>query len=340
MSFGVGITTLKLARQPSTKASKRRTGKLGSVVQECCRERYSADPEKIDRARSRLNTYEGISRGEDLAVTMMEEADADSYQRQLEGRRGLRADAAIGFALIVKPEAEAVNSWSQAERDKFFQDSDAVLDTILNPKNMRAKIMHRDEEADHQHRIYMGYDDTGRINVDAVVNPTLWRKLNRDYVDQMREKGWDISYHDEYDAQKAAEDPQYRKDRIAKRKTYGRSASAYGAEKDAERIMAKAEQKAAELTNKENKLILRESRAKRKEKEQQAKAEEFQHKEDALEAQARALRAREQALDARERELIQRETQSKTVGRNRFAEAKDRFDSVFSNMPQSEGYEK
>lgn len=251
MSFGVGITTLKLARQPSTKASKRRTGKLGSVVQECCRERYSADPEKIDRARSRLNTYEGISRGEDLAITMMQEADADSYQRQQAGRRGLRADAAIGFALIVKPEAEAVNSWSQAKRNKFFRDSDAMLDKMLDPSNLRAKIIHRDEEADHQHRIYMGYDDTGRINVDAVVNPTLWRKLNRDYVDQMRAKGWDIAYHDEYDPQKAAEDPQYRKDRIAKRKTYGRSAAAYGAEKDAER-------KAAELTTKELDLQARE----------------------------------------------------------------------------------
>lgn len=201
MGWKVGITTLKLTNQRSTKSRAKRTGYLRAVVCEAMPERWGKD-EDIDRNRSRYNTYTGIASGVELAESMTKEAAEYSAQRKAAGGRALRTDAAIGWAMILKPPAEIINTMSPEQQVKFFEDSDKILVDIMGDDNIRATALHRDEQAPHKHYFGMGYTRTGELCVDKVINPKLYKKLNQEYPRLMREMGWDIEDCTVYDSDK------------------------------------------------------------------------------------------------------------------------------------------
>ena len=201
MSWKVGITCLKLTNQRSKKSKAKRTGYLRAVVCEGMVERWGRD-EDIDRDRSRCNTYTGITSGVTLAEVMTAEAAEYSKQRKAAGGRALRADAAIAWAMILKPPMEIINSMSPEQQVKFFSDSDRILSDIMGPDNIRATALHRDEQAPHKHYFGMGYTRTGELCVDKIINPQLYKKLNQEYPRKMREMGWDIEDCTIYDSEK------------------------------------------------------------------------------------------------------------------------------------------
>lgn len=201
MGWKVGITTLKLTNQRSKKSRAKRTGFLRAVVCEGLKERWGKD-EDIDRNLSHYNTYTGIASGVELAESMTKEAEEYSAQRKAAGGRALRVDAAIGWAMILKPPAEIINTMSPEQQVKFFEDSDKILVDIMGDDNIRATALHRDEQAPHKHYFGMGYTRTGELCVDKVINPKLYKKLNQEYPRLMREMGWDIEDCTIYDAEK------------------------------------------------------------------------------------------------------------------------------------------
>ena len=201
MGWKVGITTLKLTNQRSTKSRAKRTGYLRAVVCEAMPERWGKD-EDIDRNRSRYNTYTGITSGVSLAESMTKEAAEYSKRRKAAGGRALRADAAIGWAMILKPPAEIINTMSPEQQAKFFEDSDKILVDIMGDDNIRATALHRDEQAPHKHYFGMGYTKQNELCVDKVINPKLYKRLNQEYPQKMRELGWEIEDCTVYDADK------------------------------------------------------------------------------------------------------------------------------------------
>lgn len=201
MGWKVGITTLKLTNQRSKKSRTKRTGYLRAVVCEGLKERWGKD-EDIDRNLSHYNTYTGITSGVELAENMTKEAAEYSAQRKAAGGRALRADAAIGWAMILKPPAEIINTMSPEQQVKFFEDSDKILVDIMGNDNIRATALHRDEQAPHKHYYGMGYTKSGELCVDKVINPKLYKQLNQEYPRLMREMGWDIEDCTVYDSDK------------------------------------------------------------------------------------------------------------------------------------------
>lgn len=201
MGWKVGITTLKLTNQRSKKSRAKRTGFLRAVVCEAMPERWGKD-EDIDRSRSRFNSYTGITSGVELAETMTAEATDYSKRRKAAGGRALRADAAIAWAMILKPPAEIINVMSPEQQVKFFADSDKILMEIMGADNIRATALHRDELAAHKHYFGMGYTKSGELCVDKVINPKLYKRLNQEYPQKMRKLGWDIEDCTVYDCQR------------------------------------------------------------------------------------------------------------------------------------------
>lgn len=201
MGWKVGITCLKLTNQRSKKSKAKRTGYLRAVVCEGLSERWGRD-EDIDRSRSHYNTYTGVTSGVALAETMTAEAADYSKRRKAVGGRALRADAAIGWAMIVKPPAEIINAMSAEQQVKFFSDSDRILMAMMGADNIRATALHRDEQALHKHYFGMGYTCSGELSVDKVINPRLYKRLNQEYPEKMREFGWDIDDCTVYDSEK------------------------------------------------------------------------------------------------------------------------------------------
>ncbi|MCI9595414.1 MAG: hypothetical protein HFG51_15040 [Lachnospiraceae bacterium] len=201
MGWKVGITTLKLTNQRSKKSRAKRTGYLRAVVCEGLSERWGKD-EDIDRSRSCRNTYTGITSGVKLAEAMTVEAAEYSAKRKATGGRALRADAAIGWAMIIKPPADVINAMSPGQQIKFFADSDKIITAIMGADNIRATALHRDEQAPHKHYFGMGYTKSGELCVDKVINPKLYKQLNQEYPQKMREMGWDIEDCTVYDSDK------------------------------------------------------------------------------------------------------------------------------------------
>ncbi len=242
MGWKVGITTLKLTNQRSKKSRAKRTGFLRAVVCEAMPERWGKD-EDIDRSRSRFNSYTGITSGVELAETMTAEATDYSKRRKAAGDRALRADAAIAWAMILKPPAEIINVMSPEQQVKFFADSDKILMEIMGADNIRATALHRDELAAHKHYFGMGYTKSGELCVDKVINPKLYKRLNQEYPQKMRKLGWDIEDCTVYDAEKVknmteAEAEAYKAKCKAKRreKKSGLDSRTYKAKKEIEKL--------------------------------------------------------------------------------------------------------
>ncbi len=242
MGWKVGITTLKLTNQRSKKSRAKRTGYLRAVVCEAMTERWGKD-EDIDRNLSHYNTYTGIASGVELAESMTKEAAEYSAQRKAAGGRALRTDAAIGWAMILKPPAEIINAMPPEQQVKFFADSDKILTGIMGTDNIRATALHRDEQAPHKHYFGMGYTRTGELCIDKVINPKLYKKLNQEYPRLMREMGWDIEDCTIYDAEKikdmtADEAAAYKRECKAKRqqKKSGVDSKTYKAKKELEKL--------------------------------------------------------------------------------------------------------
>ena len=242
MGWKVGITTLKLTNQRSKNSRAKRTGFLRAVVCEGLSERWGKD-EDIDRNRSCFNTYTGITSGVELAENMTKEAAEYSAQRKAAGGRALRADAAIGWAMIIKPPADVINAMSPGQQIKFFADSDKIITAIMGADNIRATALHRDEQAPHKHYFGMGYTKSGELCVDKVINPKLYKRLNQEYPQKMRELGWDIEDCTIYDAEKVKnmtenEATVYKEKCKAKRreKKSGLDSKTYKAKKEIEKL--------------------------------------------------------------------------------------------------------
>lgn len=242
MGWKVGITTLKLTNQRSKKSRAKRTGFLRAVVCEGLKERWGKD-EDIDRNLSHYNAYTGITSGVELAENMTKEAAEYSAQRKAAGGRALRADAAIGWAMIIKPPADVINAMSPGQQIKFFADSDKIITAIMGADNIRATVLHRDEQAPHKHYFGMGYTKSGELCVDKVINPKLYKRLNQEYPQKMRELGWDIEDCTIYDAEKVKnmtenEATVYKEKCKAKRreKKSGLDSKTYKAKKEIEKL--------------------------------------------------------------------------------------------------------
>ena len=107
----VGLTMMKLARRKSTKARNTHTGQLDKILREAMEEREARDPD-IDRERTKDNEYlkgygqaEAIRSGDELARLLEARADRYGEARRAAGGRGVREDAGIGLAMIIKPPA-------------------------------------------------------------------------------------------------------------------------------------------------------------------------------------------------------------------------------------------
>lgn len=243
MGIKVGMPMLKLKRGA---ASGKHAGSLRAIAMEAGEERASKT-KNLDPTRSDLNLHLGpYSKGWDATQAIEEEvADYETeYKKTSYLGRGLRSDAAVAIALIVKPDGEWINSQTPEEQERFFSDSYDVLCElgVVRDKDVRMRERHLDEGAPHEHIILMAYDKDGKLAGSRVVNLKTFAKLNRDYPKKMQEKGWPVDELKAYDPEAVKdmtndEKRAYKEEHIQNKqaKRHGLSANEYAAMKDAEK---------------------------------------------------------------------------------------------------------
>lgn len=221
---------------------------MRAVFCEGLEERWGTDPD-IDRSRTPLNEYTGEYRsGQALTAAITAEAEAYSKEQRQQGKRGLRSDAIIGWAAIVKPPAEWINSLSPEQRKSFFDDSREIMYDLMGHdekgrSNIRATVLHHDEAGDHEHFYGATKTEDGRFCGKDLINLKLFRKFNCEYPRRMREKGWDVDDCTVYDPEKVAgmtesQAKEYKQECIQKKKSQktGQDSKTYKLRREIEKI--------------------------------------------------------------------------------------------------------
>lgn len=243
MGIKVGMPMLKLKRGA---ASGKHAGSLRAIAMEAGEERASKT-KNLDPSKSDLNLHLGpYSKGWDATQAIEEEvADYETeYRKTSYLHRGLRSDAAVAIALIIKPDGEWINSQTPQEQERFFSDSYDVLCElgVVRERDVRMRERHLDEGVPHEHIISMAYDKDGKLAGSRVVNLKTFAKLNRDYPKKMQEKGWPVDELKAYDPEAVKdmtddEKRAYKEEHIQNKQTkrHGLSANEYAAMKEAEK---------------------------------------------------------------------------------------------------------
>lgn len=216
----------------------------------------------LDKSRSQDNEYsecltdangDTVTSGE--AVWEQMEADAEAYRITGINKKGqtfsrkLREDAKIGFAGIFKPPAQMTEGWSDDDFYRFFNDSFDTLATIeprlFREENFTMAVIHYDEDSPHCH--FAGYckDSEGHYNGN-LVDALLLVRINEQYPELMRQKGWDIADADQTDYHRMSSDAGYKARRTAKAKRQGLSVNEYDLMKEADRLRAESQAMEAE----------------------------------------------------------------------------------------------
>lgn len=242
--------------EPKPNAKHRANG--GKILAEMGNERFSRS-DTLDRTRSHLNKYDdGFSAGLDCWAAM--QAEADNYKIKGKTKDGkefekrLRADAVIGWSVIINPPADMTVGWTRERYAAFYRDSREVLAEIMpelfRAENVRMSATHRDEGelgpdgkySEHQHYAGVSRDADGRY-CGNLVDAKLMVIINQEYPRMMRGRNWDLDDLDVTDFERMGKnedgtyrDPEYRASRLGRKKG-GKDVNKYIADKarDAER---------------------------------------------------------------------------------------------------------
>lgn len=293
----VGIPCLKLTNKHYTKAQQKKHGNAKAVVQEGLKERHSSDT-SIRREDSYLNEYSGFEKGADLYDYWMKKFELHQVVDKNGKVKKMRSDAVIGFALIIKPEMDAINAMTPEEQHRFFKDSFDIINTYLKESGLHvdATAYHLDEDAPHIH-LY-GHDED--FKAGKKINMQLFHKFNIDYPKEMQKRGWEveelIGYNpvDENGNILTGEAlDAYKKQHIQekKEKQHGLSSNEYKAKREAEKITADAQNEAETII----------AKAKRLGKGLINKSNEY------VQEQEINIKRKQQSLDERERKVSESE---------------------------------
>lgn len=210
-----------------------------AILMECMEERASKSP-TLDRTKSHKNAYWHRDGGPSGTVTweaMCEAAEAYKIPVKLKNgktaERGLRGDAVIGWAAILKPPPEMVAELGMKGTDikRFCADGFKALGQIeprlFRQENVEAVAGHVDEGTAHYHFVGTSKDKAGKY-CGNIVDANLCVRINEQFPAIMRGLGWPIDDLDLTDWQRMKTDPEYRAEREAKRKRQGQSVEQYG----------------------------------------------------------------------------------------------------------------
>ena len=240
----IGIPCLQL-KQSVTGRKGKHAGSAYHVACEALEERYSTDPD-IQRDLTPNNTYEGFRSGRALFDYWKNEKDNHKFIDKNGKEKKPRTDISIGFACIVKPPAEWIESLSEADRKRFLQDSDECMKSILTNAGFQvdSRVTHEDEVGTHDH--YLCHDPAYKMS--SKVGLKLFRDFNKTYPQMMRDRGWtEIEDNITYDNEKAMlmnddEKKAYKQEcmRLKKRRKSGLNSFSYKRAKDYEKAYNEA----------------------------------------------------------------------------------------------------
>lgn len=215
----IGLPSLKLNNVGQKSKS---CGDFRSVAEEALKERKGHDPD-IDQSKVDQNIYTGYQ----TAAELIEYSRSHVEQLKDKNGRGIRKDAVVMCATILKPPADFMNRLSQADQLRFLADAERIFVEIVGEKNVKATAIHFDELGTHEHVFWEPMTADGRLCAKEVHNLKFFSRVNRELPQKLREAGWEIEDCEMYDAAKKEYEQEMEK---AEKSEAGRSSARFKAE--------------------------------------------------------------------------------------------------------------
>lgn len=354
----IGIPVLRLK---AGYGGGKHSGNARSVAMEALKERYCKDPD-LDRDLTEENPYleDGFTSGKELADYWEQEAAEYRITDKNGKQKKLRSDASIGFAYIVKPDEEYMESLSEEDQMRMLEDAAEITIGIFRKRGLviDAGVVHVDERNPHMH--IFGHDPEYKLG--KKIDIRLFGELNRDVPKLMRERGWDIQDCAGYDLEAVSqmtpeEKAEYTAKRIEEKKgKHGVSSELYKANKIAEQAAQRdmrTRERSAEVRLRDREVSKREQAVSEREEAAAVGLERARRASAAAEEKSRAAdqerqrAAQERERAAQERERAQQErtanaalTQQLKAAIGDAETAKDAYGSVKSDSVLQEFFEK
>ena len=240
MGFKCAPQVLGLVRGEPKPGQKRRANGL-KISLEAGYERASTS-KTLDRSRSKQNEYSGYKSGRQFWKAMVDEADC--YRVKVQGKtktgepivreKGLQHNSVIGWSVIYNPPSDVCTKWDRGTYERFFNDCRecmSIISSIFSKQNLRMSAIHWDEGIPpndgglpdgHLHDFGICKDGEGHY-CGNLIDARLMCKINREFPQLMRDRGWDMDDLDTTDFELSKSDDSYRHDRDNKRKKFGLS---------------------------------------------------------------------------------------------------------------------
>lgn len=225
MGVMIGMPCMKLNNAGKSSA---KCGSFGAVAAEALEERQGKDPD-IDHERTTENLYTGFRTAAELQEYSRQHVAELSEKQRAEGKRGIRGDAVVMCATIIKPPAAFMETLSRKDQIRFLNDAKDKLEEVVGKENVKSTVMHFDEQGGHLHTFWEPMTEDGRLCAKERMNLKFFNRLNREMPQHMRSRGWDIDDCKAYDEQ-AEKDLAAEQEKSAQRKKAGKTSVQFKAE--------------------------------------------------------------------------------------------------------------
>lgn len=230
MGHMIGMPCLKLN---NTGKKTAKCGSFGAVAAEALEERHGRDAD-IDHEKTTENLYTGFRTADELEAYSREHVAELSEKQRAAGGRGIRGDAVVMCATIIKPPAAFMNTLSREEQIRFLRDAEEKLDELIGgAQNSKSSVIHFDEQGGHLHKFWEPMTEDGRLCAKEMMNLKFFNRLNREMPQHMRSRGWDIDDCKAYD--EAAQQLKTEQEKAEQRKQRGLTSIQYKAKAEAEK---------------------------------------------------------------------------------------------------------
>lgn len=199
----IGTPTLDLKTYDIPENQRDKKGNAKAIMCEAGEERRSASA-TLDRSKEvrSLNEHKGrFASGEEAWEWMENYLQEYSDAQRAAKKAGLRWNATVGHALIVKPDMSIMEKLTREQQGQLLDDcKDIIVNElgVIKEDNILMWERHWDEGVPHDHIITLALNDEGRIAGHDMMGPVQHAKLNFELAPKLRERGWEVDECDQH----------------------------------------------------------------------------------------------------------------------------------------------
>lgn len=174
------------------------------------RENKNYSNENVDLEKSKFN-YDLANQGNIKYLNKVDEI-INKYRTNTD--RSVRRDAVVFVDTIISSDKLFFDNLTEADTKKFFEESYKYLKEKVGSENIVSAMVHLDENCPHMHMSFVPINDDGSLSAKKKINRNFLRKIQEEFPQYLKNKGFDIERGMENSTKKHLEPLEFKKEQI------------------------------------------------------------------------------------------------------------------------------